>query len=258
MPEYPPGIQNQIEQLHQEPIPEHVAIIMDGNSRWARQRELEISRGHREGVHSVQAIADLCGEIEEIKVLTLYAFSTENWARPDEEIQTLMKLLKEFLRKEVNRMIERNVRFETIGTVGLLPEDVIEEIDRTKELTSENEEFRLNLALNYGGRDELTRAIQQIARDVREGVLSPEDISEQTVSKHLDTSHLPDPDLLIRTSGEQRISNFLLWQIAYSEFYITDTLWPDFREQEFLDALFEFQERERRFGRRLIRDDTSN
>lgn len=256
MPDYPSEILNQIDELRTSNLPEHVAIIMDGNSRWARERGLELSRGHREGVHSVQAIADLCGEIEEIKVLTLYAFSTENWARPEDEIGTLMELLKEFLRKEVNRMIEQNVRFETIGDVEVLPDDVLEEVNRTKELTRENEEFILNLALNYGGRDEITRSIRKIGEQIENDELSSGDIDEELISDHLDTAHLVDPDLLIRTSGEQRISNFLLWQIAYSEIVITKTLWPDFREEEFLDALFEFQERERRYGRRPAYDES--
>jgi undecaprenyl diphosphate synthase len=255
MPDYPPEIWNQIDELTAGSVPEHVAIIMDGNSRWARQHGHELSRGHREGVHSVQAIADLCGEIEDVKILTLYAFSTENWGRSDQEIGTLMELLKEFLRKEVNRMMEQNVRFETIGDVGVFPEDVREEIKRTKELTEDNREFRLNLALNYGGRDEITRAVKSIAHRVADGELAPSQIDEDTVAGQLDTSHLPDPDFLIRTSGEQRVSNFLLWQIAYTEILYTETLWPDFREENFLDALFEFQERERRYGRRPAREE---
>lgn len=255
MPDYPPEIWNQIDRLTQGDVPEHVAIIMDGNSRWARQQGYELSKGHREGVHSVQAIADLCGEIEQVKVLTLYAFSTENWGRPEQEIGTLMDLLKEFLRKEVNRMIEQNVRFETIGNVSALPESVREEIKRTKELTEDNEEFRLNLALNYGGRDELTRSLRSIVRKASEGQIEPSEVDEELIAEHLDTSHLPDPDFLIRTSGEERISNFLLWQIAYSEILFTETLWPEFREDEFLEALFDFQNRERRYGRRPARED---
>lgn len=256
MPQYPQKIWDQIEELRSGAVPEHVAIIMDGNSRWAREQGLDRSEGHREGVHSVQAIADLCGEIEDVKILTLYAFSTENWARPDGEIQTLMKLLKEFLRKEVNRMIEQGVRFETIGNPKYFPADVREELQRTRDLTVENDDFLLNLALNYGGRDEIVRAVRNLAHEIKAGAVEPGEIDDDTIASRLDTGHLPDPDLLIRTSGEQRVSNFLLWQIAYTELYPIDILWPEFREQEFLDALFEFADRERRFGRRPAYDES--
>lgn len=257
MPDYPQEIWEQIERLRSGSVPEHVAIIMDGNSRWARDQGLELSAGHREGVHSVQAIADLCGEIEDVKILTLYAFSTENWARPDQEIRTLMGLLKEFLRKEVNRMMQQGVQFQTIGNSSYFPDDVREELQRTRDLTADNDEFLLNLAINYGGRDEIVRAVRELAHEVEEGGLSPQAIDEDRLGRYLDTAGLPDPDLLIRTSGEKRISNFLLWQIAYSELYLTDILWPDFREQEFLDALFDFANRDRRFGRRPVYDDAS-
>lgn len=251
MPDYPSSIRKRIRRLHhQGEIPSHVAVIMDGNGRWARRHGVDLSQGHREGVHSVRAVADLCGEIEAIKVLTFYAFSTENWARPRHEVQSLMELLKEFLRKEVNRMIERNVRFDTIGDPSAFPEDVREELERTKTLTESNEEFLFNLAVNYGGRDEITRAVQSIARKVQEGEVTVDEVDETMISNHLDSAGLVDPDLLIRTSGERRLSNFLLWQIAYSEVYFTDTLWPDFREEAFLDALFDYQQRDRRFGRR--------
>jgi undecaprenyl diphosphate synthase len=251
MPDYPPEILESIDNLRQSgSLPEHVAIIMDGNARWARRNDQSIPEGHRNGVKSAKAIADLCGEIEEIKVLTLFAFSTENWARPDPEIEALMGLLKEFLRKEVDRMVEQNVKFRTIGRTDKFPEDVKEEIRRTKKRTRDNDRYVLNLALSYGGRDDLVRATQSIAESVSSDELAPDDITESTISESLDTGDLPDPDLLIRTSGEKRLSNFLLWQVAYSEIYFSDVLWPDFREEEFLDALLEFQNRERRFGDR--------
>lgn len=251
MPEYSDNILNSIQELCDAgSIPAHVAIIMDGNARWARREDVSIPEGHRQGVKSATAVADLCGEIEAIKVLTLYAFSTENWARPDYEIKALMELLKEFLRKEVNRMMEQNVRFETIGDLSKFSEDVLEEINRTKQLTRDNDEYVLNLALNYGGRDDITRAVKEIGDEIENNNLSSNQIDESTIAGNLDTSHLPDPDLLIRSSGEKRLSNYLLWQLAYSEIYFTDILWPDFREEEFLDALYEYQDRERRFGDR--------
>lgn len=251
MPEYSSALLQRIDTLRDNgPVPEHVAIIMDGNARWARARDKSIPEGHREGVRSTKAVADLCGEIEEIKVLTLYAFSTENWSRPEYEIEALMQLLKEWLRREVDRMVEQNVRFETIGDTSQFSESVREELARTKRKTKGNDEYILNLALNYGSRDEITRAVRDILREHDSGELSPEDLDQDTISEHLDTAHLPDPDFMIRTSGEQRLSNYLLWQLAYAEIFFPETLWPDFREDEFLDALFEFQTRERRFGDR--------
>ncbi|MFB6344276.1 MAG: isoprenyl transferase [bacterium] len=251
MPDYSPSLLQRIDSLRQNgSIPEHVAIIMDGNARWARRRDKAIPEGHREGVRSTKAVADLCGEIEEIKVLTLYAFSTENWSRPEYEIQALMQLLKEWLRREVDRMVEQNVRFETIGDESEFSESVREELDRTKRKTADNDEYILNLALNYGSRDEITRAVRRMLEKCESGDLSPEDVTEETIGQHLDTAHLPDPDFLIRTSGEKRLSNYLLWQLAYAEIFFPETLWPDFREDEFLDALREFQDRDRRFGDR--------
>lgn len=258
MPDYPPSLLKTIEALPEEgPIPSHVAIIMDGNGRWARRNDLTIPEGHREGVRSTKAVADLCGEIEEIDVLTLYAFSTENWSRPDSEIQALMRLLKEFLRREVDRMIEQNVRFETIGRPDEFDQDVREEIERTKRLTEDNDEYVLNLALNYGGRDEITRTVRGLVAGAERGELSAENVDETLIDDRLDTGDLPDPDLLIRTSGEKRLSNYLLWQSAYAEMYFTDVLWPEFREEEFLEALFEFQDRDRRYGQRTAAGDQS-
>lgn len=251
MPDYSPTLLDSIKTLRESgSLPRHVAIIMDGNGRWAQHHDRTIPEGHREGVRSAKAIADLCGEIEEIDVLTLYAFSTENWKRPDDEIQALMQLLKEWLRREVERMEKNNVRFETIGRPDAFSEDVREELQRTKERTCDNDGYVLNLALNYGGRDELVRSARTLVRQACDGSLTPEDVNENTLAETLDTAHLPDPDLLIRTSGEKRLSNYLLWQSAYAEFYFTDVLWPDFREEEFLEALSEYQDRERRYGRR--------
>jgi undecaprenyl diphosphate synthase len=251
MPDYSPALLDSIESLREAgPLPRHVAIIMDGNGRWAQRHDRTIPEGHREGVRSAKAVADLCGEIEEIDVLTLYAFSTENWQRPDTEIQALMQLLKEWLRREVERMEKNNVRFETIGRPEEFSEDVREELRRTKERTRDNDDYILNLALNYGGRDELVRSVRSLVERANDGHLRPEDVDEGTIEETLDTAHLPDPDLMIRTSGEKRLSNYLLWQSAYAEFYFTDVLWPDFREEEFLEALAEYQERDRRYGRR--------
>lgn len=256
MPEYSDSLLQRIETLRESgPVPEHVAIIMDGNARWARRQDKSIPEGHREGVRSTKAVADLCGEIEEIKVLTLYAFSTENWSRPEYEIEALMELLKEWLRREVDRMVDQNVRFETVGDVSQFSQDVRDELDRTRRRTEGNDEYVLNLALNYGGRDEITRAVRSIVREHDTGDLTLDDIDEETISDHLDTAHLPDPDFLIRTSGEKRLSNYLLWQLAYAEIFFPETLWPDFREDEFLDALSEYQERDRRFGDRKRTED---
>ncbi len=256
MPDYSTDLLDSIRSLRESgSLPRHVAIIMDGNGRWARRHERTIPEGHREGVRSAKAVADLCGEIEEIEVLTLYAFSTENWNRPDDEIQALMQLLKEWLRREVERMVKNNVRFETIGRPDEFSKDVREELRRTKERTRDNDDYVLNLALNYGGRDELVRSARTLVDRACKGDLVPEDVDEDTVAQTLDTAHLPDPDLLIRTSGEKRLSNYLLWQSAYAEFYFTDLLWPDFREEEFLDALSEYQNRNRRYGCRTVADE---
>ncbi len=251
MPDYPPRIKRAVRHLREEgSLPDHLAIIMDGNRRWARRHDVSTVEGHREGVHSARAVADLCGEIEEIEVLTLYAFSTENWGRPDAEIQALMELLKQFLRREVSRMVQQNVRFETLGRLDSLPDSVREELARTKRLTRDNDGYRLNLALNYGGRDEITRAARALARKAADGRQDPASLSEGDVEAHLDTAGVPDPDLMIRTSGEKRLSNFLLWQAAYAEMYFTEELWPDFREEALIESLREYQTRDRRFGRR--------
>ncbi|RMF59313.1 MAG: isoprenyl transferase [Calditrichaeota bacterium] len=228
-------------------LPRHVAIIMDGNGRWAKRRGLPRAAGHREGVKSVKAVVQAAGEVG-IDVLTLYTFSKENWRRPVSEVSTLMKLLVSALRKEIDELMENNVRLSVIGDLYDLPDFARDEMLEGIQRTRHNTGLTLNLALSYGGRTEIVHAMKDIARRVAEGELFWEDIDEEIISQSLYTRNLPDPDLLIRTSGEQRISNFLLWQIAYAELYITRTLWPDFRKREFYEALISYMRRERRFG----------
>jgi undecaprenyl diphosphate synthase len=223
-------------------------MIMDGNGRWAKSRALNRIRGHREGVESVRDIVRACREIG-IAFLTLYAFSTENWRRPQKEVSALMRLLKEFLKAEVPEMMENGIRLRAIGDIGRLPEDVSKVLQEVMDGTRLNQGMVLNLALSYGGQDEIVRAAQRIAAQVKEGRLEPEEISKALFSDCLDTQGMPEPDLLIRTSGEMRISNFLLWQIAYAEIFVTQTLWPDFRRKELIRILVDYQNRERRFGR---------
>ena len=229
-------------------LPRHIAIIMDGNGRWAKQRGLPRVVGHREGVKAVRDVVEACGELG-IEVLTLYTFSTENWRRPREEVSALMKLLLRTLRKEMDELIRKNVRLMVSGDVDRLPEDAKGGIGEGIERTRQNKGLVLNLALNYGGREEIVWTIRQIAQRVSEGKITPGAIDTETVQRFLYTSGLPDPDLLIRTSGEFRISNFLLWQLAYTEIYITDVLWPDFRRDDLYEAIEDYQRRERRFGR---------
>jgi len=228
-------------------LPHHVAIIMDGNGRWAKQRALNRIKGHQEGAESVRVIVRACREIG-VKILTLYAFSTENWRRPQYEIKSLMALLKKFLKSERQEMLENNIRFNAIGQIERLPEAVQVTLRETITATQHNRGMLLNLALSYGGRDEIVEAVQKVALDVQKGTLKPGDITPGLFSEYLYTKGMPDPDLLIRTSGEMRISNFLLWQIAYSEIYVTDILWPDFRKEALLGAIRDYQKRERRFG----------
>jgi undecaprenyl diphosphate synthase len=229
-------------------IPAHVAIIMDGNGRWAQKRLMNRVRGHEQGAQSVRAIVAASRRIG-IQVLTLYAFSTENWARPQVEISALMELLKDFLVSEQQTMMEKNIRLNAIGEIGKLPERVQAVLEETMRLTRQNDGMLLNLALSYGGRSEILRMVQTLTRKATQGTIMPEMITEKMIADHLYTADMPDPDLLIRTSGEMRISNFLLWQIAYSEIFVTPTLWPDFNEKEYLEILKEFQNRERRFGK---------
>jgi undecaprenyl diphosphate synthase len=227
--------------------PAHVAIIMDGNGRWAKARHLPRVEGHRQGAESVRAIVRAAGEAG-VKYLTLYAFSVENWTRPKEEVDTLMKYLARYLRTEIAELNRNNVRLEVIGQIYRLPEFVQEQLQKTITALSRNNGLTLILALSYGGRTEIVEAMRAIATQVQQGKLDPEEINEQVISQHLYTKHYPDPDLLIRTSGEMRVSNFLLWQISYAELVVTPTLWPDFRKQQFFDALKEYTLRHRRFG----------
>jgi undecaprenyl diphosphate synthase len=228
-------------------IPTHVAIIMDGNGRWAKQRHLPRVEGHRNGVESVRAIVRAAGEAG-VKYLTLYAFSVENWNRPKDEVDTLMQYLAKFLKNEIPELNKSNVRLDAIGQIYRLPEFVQEQLKKTKAALAKNNGLTLILALSYGGRTEIVEAIRGIAQKVKEGQLEPAEINEQLFSQHLYTRHYPDPDLLIRTSGEMRISNFLLWQISYAELVVTPTLWPDFRKGQFFEALEEYTRRHRRFG----------
>lgn len=227
--------------------PKHLAIIMDGNGRWAEQRHLPRILGHRKGVETVQSVVDGCLEYG-IRYLTLYAFSSENWGRPQEEVEALMGLLGTFLKKELSQLHERGIRLLAIGEIDRLPKKIAKVLMDIIAQTAANDRMVLNLALSYGSRNELTRAIQKLGHEVASGNLSPEDITETEIENALDTKEIPDPDLLIRTSGEMRISNFLLWQIAYTELYFTETLWPDFSKDELSRALHEYSHRQRRFG----------
>jgi undecaprenyl diphosphate synthase len=229
------------------PLPHHVGIIMDGNGRWARSRGWRRTRGHQEGAESVRTVTRECARLG-IKVLTLYAFSSENWARPRPEVSFLMRLLTRYLVTERREIMENDIRLRAIGETGELPLRVRRELDRTMEMSRDNRGLNLILALNYGGRREILRAVRRIAETVRSGNLRPEAIDAALLSDHLDTAGLPDPDLVIRTGGEMRLSGFLLWQVEYSEFWVTSTPWPEFREGELHAALRHFAARERRFG----------
>jgi undecaprenyl diphosphate synthase len=229
-------------------LPGHIAIIMDGNGRWAKQRGLPRVMGHREGVKSVRTIVEACGELG-IKTLTLYTFSTENWRRPKEEVSALMKLLLKTIRREIDDLMRNNVRLTVIGNLLGMPEEAARPMQAAADRTASNTGLNLVLALNYGGREEIVHAVRRIGVKIQSGILDPDAIDSETIGRHLYTSDLPDPDLLIRTSGELRLSNFLLWQLAYTEIYITDVLWPDFRKDELFKAILSFQQRERRFGK---------
>ncbi|MBW1821056.1 MAG: isoprenyl transferase [Deltaproteobacteria bacterium] len=228
-------------------LPLHVAVIMDGNGRWAKQRLFNRIKGHEKGVQTVREIVRTSREIG-IAHLTLYAFSTENWQRPKYEIDALMALLVKFLKSEKKEMMDKNIRLNAIGQIERLPKNVQQELDKIMVLTKKNSGMQLNLALSYGGRWEIVQMVRRIALKVKDGQIDADLITPEIVSKHLCTNSIPDPDLLIRTSGEMRISNFLLWQIAYTEIYVTDTLWPDFTKDEFLSIIKTYQQRERRFG----------
>lgn len=229
-------------------IPQHVAIIMDGNGRWAKKRSMERSDGHAEGVNSVNLITRLSSCMG-VKYLTLYAFSTENWNRPQEEVDSLMYLIEWTVRKELPDLIANNVKINLLGDIDRLPKEVGDSLRKGAEATKENTGLNLQLCLSYSSRWEITNALRLIVEKVQNGDISTYSIDENTISSHLSTSGMPDPDLLIRTGGEKRISNFLLWQIAYSEFYFTPTLWPDFGADAYIEAIKEYQNRERRFGK---------
>ena len=234
--------------LNPETLPSHVAIIMDGNGRWAKKKLLNRIKGHEKGSQAVSSIVTAARELN-IGMLTLYAFSTENWSRPKTEVKALMMLLKKFIVSQREDLSKNNIRLNIIGQKHKLPLDVQKELDTTMELTKDNNKMLLNLALSYGSREEITTAVKQIAKKIKLKILDPGDITQNLICDHLYTKAMPDPDLIIRTSGEYRLSNFLLWQAAYSEIYICDTLWPDFTKDEFVEILKNFQKRDRRFGK---------
>ncbi len=233
--------------LDRSKLPSHLAVIMDGNGRWAKKRLLNRIKGHEKGADTVRMVVRTCREIG-LSYLSLYAFSTENWQRPKTEVSALMSLLRRFLVSERNEMIDNNIRFNVIGQKHRLPAEVADEIDRTMAATADNSGMCLSLALSYGGRAEILMAAREIARDAASGGLDPSALSEADFAGRLYTAGMPDPEPLIRTSGEMRVSNFMLWQIAYAEIHVTSTLWPDFTKDELIRILKEFQTRERRFG----------
>ena len=237
-----------IEKIDKNRLPRHVAIIMDGNGRWAKAKGKDRSFGHQEGVVSVRKIMDAVTQLG-LKYLTLYTFSTENWNRPEEEVQALMSLLVSAIHRETPDMMKKNVRLTAIGDLSRLREDAYNTLQECIDTTSANTGTTLVLALSYSSRWEITRAARQLAQEVLEQKIDPNDITEAMVSDHLTTKNIPDPDLLIRTGGEKRISNFLLWQLSYAEFFFTDVFWPDFREEELYEAILYYQQRERRFGK---------
>ncbi len=234
--------------IDKENLPKHLAIIMDGNGRWAKQKGLLRAFGHENGTKSVRTTVESCAKLG-IENLTLYAFSTENWNRPKLEVETLMKLLISSLKKELDTLKKNNIRLNAIGNLDLLPSSAKKELLTVIEKTKNNSRMTLTLALSYGSREELLNAVKNISSKVKNNIISQDDIDESIINQHLYTHNLPDVDLVIRTSGEHRISNFLLWQIAYAEFYFTDVLWPDFKETDLYDAIISYQKRERRFGK---------
>ncbi|WP_347922967.1 isoprenyl transferase [Pontimicrobium sp. SW4] len=236
------------DQIHIDQLPQHIAIIMDGNGRWAKEKGKLRLFGHEKGSKAVKQVVEGCAELG-VKNLTLYAFSTENWNRPKLEVQTLMKLLISSLKKEIKTLQKNNIKLNAIGNLKALPSKVYTELIDVMELTKANSHLTLTLALSYGSRDELVNTVKQISIKVKNNIISPEKIDESVINEHLYTQNLPDVDLLIRTSGEQRISNFLLWQIAYAELYFTNVFWPDFTKQHLYEAIINYQQRERRFGK---------
>ena len=237
-----------IEQIDRDRLPQHVAIIMDGNGRWAKSRGLERYMGHQEGVVSVRKVVEAAKTIG-VKYLTMYTFSTENWNRPEAEVHALMSLMVTAIKHETPDLMKNNIRLSAIGNLSRLPQDAYQTLMECIEETSGNTGTTVVLALSYSSRWEIVNAIRQAVGEASKGKLKAEDVDDAWVSQHLTTNHLPDPDLLIRTGGEQRLSNFLLWQLSYAEFYFTPTYWPDFREEEFYDAILYYQQRERRFGK---------
>ncbi|MBI3521175.1 MAG: isoprenyl transferase [Bacteroidetes bacterium] len=229
-------------------VPQHIAIIMDGNGRWAKQQGENRIYGHYEGVNSVRDVVEAAGEVG-VKYITLYAFSTENWNRPKEEVDALMELLVSTISAETPQLNKKNVRLQAIGNLNSLPTACLQELNESIDLTSKNTGLTLVLALSYSSKWELIDAVKHIVADAKKGVLNADDITEKHIEQYLCTRHIPDPELMIRTSGEHRISNFLLWQLAYAEFYFTDTLWPDFRKEDLYEAILNYQTRERRFGK---------
>ena len=239
---------NLAEQINTQKVPQHIAIIMDGNGRWAKQHGENRIYGHYEGVKSVRAVVEAAGEVG-VKFITLYAFSTENWNRPKEEVDALMELLVSTISAETPQLNKKNVRLQAIGNLNSLPPACLQELNESIELTSKNTGLTLVLALSYSSKWELIDAVKQVATQVKNGNLAIDDITEKQIEQCLCTKHIPDPELMIRTSGEHRISNFLLWQLAYAEFYFTDKLWPDFRKDDLYEAILNYQNRERRFGK---------
>jgi undecaprenyl diphosphate synthase len=237
-----------LESINKDNLPKHLAIIMDGNGRWAKQKGLLRSLGHESGTKSVKVTVETCAKIG-VENLTLYAFSTENWNRPKLEVDTLMKLLVSSLRKELNTLQENNIRLNSIGNLSKMPSSILKELNEVIEKTKKNTRMTLTLALSYGSREELLNVVKNISDKVKNNIISIDTIDESIINQHLYTHNLPDVDLLIRTSGEHRISNFLLWQIAYAELYFTDVLWPDFTEEHLYEAIISYQKRERRFGK---------
>lgn len=240
-------MENLFYDINLDKVPAHIAIIMDGNGRWAKSRFMPRTYGHKVGVETIRKVVKECSRLG-VKYLTLYAFSTENWKRPKEEVSALMGLLVKYLRSELEELHKNNVKILTIGDISKLPEACIEELALAKEKTKDNTGLVMSLALNYGGRNDLVNAVKNISQDLVDGKISLDDIDDNLISSHLSTNESPDPDLVVRTSGEQRLSNFLLWELAYSEFYFTDIHWPDFDEKELQKAIFAYQSRDRRFG----------
>ena len=228
-------------------VPNHIAIIMDGNGRWAKKKFLPRAAGHKAGVETIRTVLRECKKLN-VKYVTLYAFSTENWKRPKLEVDTLMNLLSTYLKNEVTTLHKENVKLTAIGDIDNLPSQCVIELNKAIELTKNNTGCNLNLALNYGGRLDIKNALVDIVKDVKDGKINIDEIDENTISNHLSTKCIPDPDLVIRTSGEERLSNFLLWEVAYAEFYFTNVHWPDFDEKELQKAIFTYQNRDRRFG----------